>query len=288
MNPHAEVERVDVGDDGIRIRGLLVGDDDATELLARRRSDGHELTVPVALDGPSFDVTVPFEALAWHDDDEPDFWDLYIGRLRLGRHRDGVADKRHAYVFPPHDAEQRRFRPFYTTQNHLFIRTGPVRPGKAPARPLPAPPARRRIVPPHELAVHRLAHALAGIVLRRRPQSGEPKVTILIANAYGMGGTVRTCLNVAGYLAQRHRVEIISVHRQRDRPFFPFPTGVKVRVVDDLRERPLGGRAGRIRDLLRPTAAASCTPATSASRAAARCGRTCCCCATCGPCAGAL
>ena len=27
---------------------------------------------------------------------------------------------------------------------------------------------------------------------------------------------------------------------------------MKVRVVDDLRERPLGGRAGRIRDLLRP------------------------------------
>ena len=145
MNPHAEVERVDVGDDGIRIRGALVGHDDATELLARRRSDGHELTVPVALDGSSFDATVPLEALAWRDDDEPDFWDLYVGRLRVGRHRDGVADKRHAYVFPPLDVGERRFRPFYNTHNHLFIRTGPVQPGKAPTRPPSAPPARRRV-----------------------------------------------------------------------------------------------------------------------------------------------
>lgn len=252
MNPHAEVERVDVADEGIRIRGVLLGDDDATQLLARRRSDARELTFPVALDGPAFDVTVPFGALAWRDDDVPDFWDLYIGRLRLGRHRDGIADKRHAYVFPPHDVQQRRFRPFYNRRNHLFIRSGPIPPRQAPPRPASAPAERRRIVAPHELALHRLALALARIVLRRRPRSGKPRVTILIANAYGMGGTVRTCLNLASHLAQRHEVEIISVQRLRDRPFFPFPEGVNVRVVDDQRDRPLGGRAGRIRDLLRP------------------------------------
>ena len=251
MNPHAEVERVDVGDDGIRIRGVLVGDDDSTQLLARRRSDGHEVTVPVALDGPSFEATVPLEALAWRDDDEPDFWDLYIGQLRLGRHRDGVADKRHAYVFPtrcrapalpallqlaepplhPHRPSQARQGPHATAVGSC----------DAPPR---HPATRAGRAPPHAQARrHRPA---------RRPRAAAPKITILIANAYGMGGTIRTCLNVAGYLAQRHEVEVISVHRQRDRPFFPFPPGVKVRVVDDLRDRPFGGRAGRIRDLLRP------------------------------------
>jgi glycosyltransferase involved in cell wall biosynthesis len=67
-----------------------------------------------------------------------------------------------------------------------------------------------------------------------------------------MGGTVRTCLNVAGHLTPHHEVEIISVVRDRDRPFFHFPEGVKVRAADDQRDRPLAGRAGRIRDLLRP------------------------------------
>jgi glycosyltransferase involved in cell wall biosynthesis len=253
MNSHAEVERVDVGDDGIRVRGTLVGGDGATELTARRRSDGHELTVPAAFDGPSFDVTVPYASLSWRDDAEPDFWDLYLGELRLGRHLDGVGDKRHAYVFPRHAAGERRFRPFYNVRNHLFIRTGPVEDDAvvAAAAPPVAPP-RRRVIPPHELWLHRLAHALAGIVLRRRPAGTKPKVTILIANAYGMGGTVRTCLNVAGFLARSHEVEIISAQRHSDRPFFPFPPGVKVRVADDRRDRPLGGRAGRVRELLRP------------------------------------
>jgi glycosyltransferase involved in cell wall biosynthesis len=57
---------------------------------------------------------------------------------------------------------------------------------------------------------------------------------------------------VAGHLTRHHEVEIISVVRDRDRPFFRFPEGVKVRAADDQRDRPLAGRAGRIRDLLRP------------------------------------
>jgi glycosyltransferase involved in cell wall biosynthesis len=252
MNPHAEVERVDVGDEGIRLRGMLVGGDGTGELTARRRSDRHQVNVPLALDGPSFDATVPYDALPARYETEPDFWDLYIGELRLGRHRDHVADKRHAYVFPRHESGARRFRPFYNRRNHLFIRTGPVPAATKGSDPFVARPARRRVIPPHELWLHRLAHAVAGLVLRARPRGGRPKVTILIANAYGMGGTVRTCLNVAGYLAQRHDVELISVQRLRNRPFFPFPEGVKVRVVDDQRGRALGGRAGRVRALLRP------------------------------------
>jgi glycosyltransferase involved in cell wall biosynthesis len=257
MNPHAEVEHVEVGDADVRVRGVVVGVTQAPgELVARRRSDAREASVPVTVDGASFDVAVPFTALPWVEDDQPEFWDLHLGDLRLGRHLDGVANKRLAYVFPWSEptlpAGPRRFRPFYTPKNHLFIRTGPAK-GEPTAAAPRATPARRRVIPFHELAVHRLVHALATALLRRRPRgNGRPKITILIANAYGMGGTVRTCLNVAGFLAQRHEVEIISAQRRSDRPFFPFPRGVRVRVADDQRERPLGGRAGKLRQLLRP------------------------------------
>jgi glycosyltransferase involved in cell wall biosynthesis len=258
MNPHAEVERVDVGEADVRVRGVLVGvtePPEQPELVARRRADGREATAPAALDGLRFEASLPFTALPWLDD-EPEFWDLYLGELRLGRHLDGVENKRRAYVFPRRElglpAGPRRFRPFYDTHNQLFIRSGPVEPRAVAAQPKPAT-TRRRVVPPHELALYRVASALAAALLRRRPAvDGRGKITILIANAYAMGGTVRTCLNLAGFLARSHEVEIISVQRLANRPFFPFPPGVEVRVVDDQRDRPLGGRAGRVRALLRP------------------------------------
>jgi glycosyltransferase involved in cell wall biosynthesis len=251
MKPHAEVHRVEVDEDAIRIRGELTGGEGAAELTARRRADGHEVSVPTTRDGAAFDVSVPFAALAWSGE-EPEFWDLYLGEQRLGRHRDGVPDKRNAYVFALREVGERRYRPFYTARNHLFIRTGPAR-GHTPQPPPPPAPARRRVAPPHELAIHRLVHALARLVLRRRPRGTGPKVTILIGNAYVMGGTVRTTLNLAGFLARAgHDVEIISVARTADRPFFRVPRGVKVRVADDRRERPIGGVTGRVRALLRP------------------------------------
>lgn len=272
---HAEVERVDVGDDDVRFLGTLVGVADASAdaaVVARRRSDGAEVRAPVQLDGPRFDARVAFATLPWRDEDKPEFWDLYLAlgadgdELRLGRHLDDVKNKRRAYVFPLRELElpagSRRFRPFYGAGNDLFIRTGPVGPARARDETSAAPwsPARRRVVPPHQMALHRIATAAARALLRRRPGAPEPrdpdarpKVTILIANAYGMGGTVRTCLNVAGYLAERHDVELICVQRLRERPFFPFPPGIKVRVVDDQREdRPLAGLAGLARKLLRP------------------------------------
>jgi glycosyltransferase involved in cell wall biosynthesis len=64
-----------------------------------------------------------------------------------------------------------------------------------------------------------------------------------------MGGTIRTTLGLAAHLAERHEVEIVSVVRRRDEPFFPFPEGVRVTVLDDQRGR-VGGRLSRLPSLL--------------------------------------
>ncbi|RNL82353.1 glycosyltransferase family 4 protein [Halostreptopolyspora alba] len=55
------------------------------------------------------------------------------------------------------------------------------------------------------------------------------KITILIANAYGMGGTIRTVFNLAGGLAERHEVEIVSLVQHTEEPFFTLPDGVRLR-----------------------------------------------------------
>jgi glycosyltransferase involved in cell wall biosynthesis len=75
---------------------------------------------------------------------------------------------------------------------------------------------------------------------------GERRLFILLSTAWGMGGTIRTTLNLAGYLAQRYEVEIISIGRHRDRPFFgEFPPGVTVVSLEDRRRgaQPGGPRA---------------------------------------------
>jgi glycosyltransferase involved in cell wall biosynthesis len=67
-----------------------------------------------------------------------------------------------------------------------------------------------------------------------------------------MGGTIRAALNLAGYLAQHHRVEVISVYRYRQKSFFgEFPPGVTVTALDDRRKKTVhAGLSGRLRKLL--------------------------------------
>ena len=83
--------------------------------------------------------------------------------------------------------------------------------------------------------LHRLALPLAARLTRRTPAAPPPRVSLLLEHAFGMGGTIRTTLNLAAYLAERHDVELVSVYRRRDAPQIAFPAGVEVRTLDDRR-----------------------------------------------------
>jgi glycosyltransferase involved in cell wall biosynthesis/membrane-associated phospholipid phosphatase len=78
---------------------------------------------------------------------------------------------------------------------------------------------------------NRIGMAVLGALLRLRPREepgAKPKVYLIAWNSWAMGGTVRTTLNLASYLARDREVEIISVvGRSRD-PFFEHPPGVRV------------------------------------------------------------
>ncbi|MDF2706942.1 glycosyltransferase [Nonomuraea muscovyensis] len=61
------------------------------------------------------------------------------------------------------------------------------------------------------------------------------KISLMLSSAYGMRGDVRSTLNLAGALAERHDVEVISIRRHRDKPFFPVAPNVTMRSVIDAR-----------------------------------------------------
>lgn len=61
------------------------------------------------------------------------------------------------------------------------------------------------------------------------------RIAFLVPTAYGMRGDVRAILNLAGELASRHEVEVVSVRRTRETPFFPVDRQVAMRWLVDAR-----------------------------------------------------
>ncbi|MEU6254507.1 glycosyltransferase family 4 protein [Streptomyces sp. NPDC047043] len=61
------------------------------------------------------------------------------------------------------------------------------------------------------------------------------KISFLLHNAYGIGGTITTTFNLAHALAERHEVEIVSVLRHRERPNLTLDPRVRLRPLVDLR-----------------------------------------------------
>jgi glycosyltransferase involved in cell wall biosynthesis len=117
----------------------------------------------------------------------------------------------------------------------------PPAPPSRPARPVSL---RRRLVGVPAIWLHRAALALVRALPAPRaaaaPAAAGPRpVRIVLANAYGMGGTIRTVFNLAGRLARDREVEIVGLKRHTKQPFFAFPDGVTVTSLDDR------ARAGR-------------------------------------------
>jgi glycosyltransferase involved in cell wall biosynthesis len=224
LPPHAEVDHV--GLDGTT---LELGPGDGP-LRARLRGDGQE----VAGDGPRLELARLGAGT----------WDLWLGDRRAGTHADGVVGRRDKAVLPvaalPGGLEA---APFYTREDALAVRVGPPRRRDGPAADAePGESRKRRALAAPAVAVHRVALAVVARLVRpRRGARADGPVRILLLHAYGMGGTIRTTLNLAEGLAASGRdVELVSLVRRRDAPFFAFPPGVGVTDLDDVR----GGRRG--------------------------------------------
>ncbi|MER5882263.1 glycosyltransferase family 4 protein [Streptomyces sp. NPDC001941] len=63
------------------------------------------------------------------------------------------------------------------------------------------------------------------------------KISFLIHTVYGIGGTIRTTLNLAEELVDRHEVEIVSVFRHRDVPLFDIDPRISVVPLVDTRPK---------------------------------------------------
>ncbi|MFF4618438.1 glycosyltransferase family 4 protein [Nonomuraea jabiensis] len=82
-------------------------------------------------------------------------------------------------------------------------------------------------------AVRRLYRGYNRRKMLNAPPPSTRQVRILLLHAYGMGGTIRTVFNLASYLAKEHDVEIVSILKEAEEPFFPIDPRVKFRFLDD-------------------------------------------------------
>jgi glycosyltransferase involved in cell wall biosynthesis len=266
IEPHAEVEELWLRDGHIALAGKIAGSAaDARSrpvaLLARERGGAGEVLRPATVvDGGRFSAELPFDELVRAGAPSDRVWDLYLhvdglGELRVGRHLDDIAKKKDVLVYPAAavraGASTRWLQPYFTVKNNISVRESAAPPGEDDSTAPPSAPREaagrrlgaRALVP---LVSHVRAFVLRSLAPsrdRRRRRSGPSfagplKIYFLIVHAYGMGGTIRTVLNLAGYLARDHDVEVISVVRRRRRPFFPIPSGLTVTALDDHTEEP--------------------------------------------------
>lgn len=284
--PHAEVLRVRWEPEAVAVTGVLPHTDAVpageAELVAIRRQDGETVRLSARVDVDAFSVHLPVAELP-----AASFvasWDLWLEirqlpeRLRLGAHLDDVPNKRNKRVYArltlPDPQGAHTVQPYWTKGDSLSIIVGTLgekEPAKAKSsdveageskQPASAPAVAAPAAPSRPSAGRRLLAAVLGrlvplILWTRQPPPAQRDqkrihVRFLLKHAYGMGGTIRTVLNIAGYLARDHDVEVVSVFRKRDEPFFPFPEGVTVRTLDDRRRsaRRTGIR-GRVETWLR-------------------------------------
>jgi glycosyltransferase involved in cell wall biosynthesis len=71
-------------------------------------------------------------------------------------------------------------------------------------------------------------------------------IRFLIADAYSVGGTIRTTFVTAGQLAREHEVEVVSVYRFAERPRLELDPRVRLTCLTDLTPQSRKGLRGRI------------------------------------------
>ncbi|MEA2123780.1 MAG: hypothetical protein QOI80_562 [Solirubrobacteraceae bacterium] len=252
LPPHAEVEVIDVGRRTLELACRLPpGAGPVGEIVARRRSGRGEVRTPIRSDGATgvYPAAVDLAAL------KPGTWDLFLAggqaEWRLAARCDGIRRKSAIVLFPSAGVA----RPFYTSLDGLSVRVGhgpPAHepPPARPTKPTERPSLQRWILGVPAVWAHRAALALASSLARRRhPVAQAPPggpVRILLVHAYGVGGTIRTSVNLAEGLAKGREVELLSLLRRRARPFFAIDSSVAITPVHDVRpNRPRPGALAR-------------------------------------------
>jgi glycosyltransferase involved in cell wall biosynthesis len=182
---------------------------------------------------PADDGVIPYAQLG------AGTWEVHGGGERLRRE-----GGRH-FVYPPRPVGRLQAVPVFDDHDQLSVRVGAAHPARGAPRQRRGRRARRAQLA-LAMAVQRPALALAGALLRRRPRRGGDRVSILLFHAFGMGGTIRTALNLADHLAKTRDVEVLSLVRRRDEPFFD----TAARITTLLDERGGQGWASRLPSLL--------------------------------------
>jgi len=270
---YAEVDRVEVDGATVSIDAHPVPESadaggEAQLIVQPRDGDGAALRLPVQRAGNRMRTTVDLETLLARG---PEVWDLFLElehtRLRLASRLDEIVGKKAVYSFPRHTVERGgevvTLQPFYAFGgNGLSLRahqegtsggrgTKEAVPPAATARPRARGPLGRAAI-----SVLLAGLEQAGRVRRPRPSTGtKPKVYFVITDVSYSGGIARTVTNIANHLANDHDVEIISLLRSREQPFFRVDARVRFTYLVDrvtLREAPQHGRVPRLRrNLLR-------------------------------------
>ena len=254
-----QVEHVTLGADGtLVVEGRLV-DPGAATLALRSRLVEEDVSVSAQRDGERFRAEVDARRLVRGTLGHEEVWDAFVaveglrGEARLGCQLDPRR------LFPERrlrrGREERAVHPYVTRDGNFSVRCARegevVDPGPRVSRD-EGPLLRRLALRPVVLVLRGLRAAAFAALGRRSPlrapspPGARPRVTFLIQHVYGMGGTIRTTLATAAHLAERCDVELLTMQRRRDEPFFPLPAGVTVRAVEDLRPGRHPGRAGRL------------------------------------------
>jgi glycosyltransferase involved in cell wall biosynthesis len=243
LAPHAEADRVRVEGGALVLEGAAGGGGPA-RLVARLRGGAGEVTADAELRDGRFAARLELARLG-----RPGVWDLRLGERRIGTHLDDLPGKRDVVVLPAVAVGGLEAQPYYTVEDNLSVRVAPPAPPPTPPAVPGAESRRRRLLGGLAVAVHRVALGLAARLPRGGADTGDTTVRILLLHAYGLGGTVRTSFNLAQGLAAAEPpassgaaggprgVELLTVMRRRERPFFTFPDGARVRVIDDQRAR---------------------------------------------------